>query len=180
MKGDNFDLLSWWNLNWGKYPILSQIAKDVLGMPISTVSSESAFSTGGRVIDKFRSSLIPKTVEALICTQNWLRSTPSDLQEMTIHGLQLQELMMNLEKLEIGTGLWSGPVFSGPSSCSGLGSTRSGGAFEVYSVTNSPTLSSSSDRRRLHSAHFSLSHFAPAAILTGIITFVLKRLIEDS
>nr|KAJ0212607.1 hypothetical protein LSAT_V11C400199540 [Lactuca sativa] len=102
MKGDNFDVLSWWNRNSGKYPILSKIAKDVLGMPISTVASESAFSTGGRVIDKFRSSLTPKTVEALICTQDWLRSTPSDLQETTIHGLQLQELMVNLEKLEIG------------------------------------------------------------------------------
>ncbi|CAH1438966.1 unnamed protein product [Lactuca virosa] len=103
MKGDNFYVLSWWNRNSGKYPILSQIAKDVLGMPISTVASESAFSTsGGRVIDKFRSSLTPKTAEALICTQDWLRSTPSDLQETTIHGLQLQELTVNLEKLEIG------------------------------------------------------------------------------
>ncbi|CAH1413061.1 unnamed protein product [Lactuca virosa] len=69
-KGDNFDVLSWWNLNSGKYPILSQIAKDVLGMSISTVASESAFSTGGRVIDKFRSSLTPKTAEALMCTQD--------------------------------------------------------------------------------------------------------------
>ncbi|CAH1435597.1 unnamed protein product [Lactuca virosa] len=40
--------------------------------------------------------------------------------------------------------------------------------------TNSPTPSSSSDRRCLHSAHFSFSHFAPAEILTGIITFILK------
>nr|KAJ0192475.1 hypothetical protein LSAT_V11C800450880 [Lactuca sativa] len=99
MKGDNFDVLSWWYRNSGKYPILSQIAKDILGMPISTVASESAFSTSGRVINKFRSSLTPKTAEALICTQDWLHSTPSDSQETTIHGLQLQELMVNLEKL---------------------------------------------------------------------------------
>ncbi|KAJ4797020.1 HAT dimerization [Rhynchospora pubera] len=44
-------------------------------MSVSTVPSESAFSTGGRILDPFRSSLSPKTVEALVCGQNWLRSS---------------------------------------------------------------------------------------------------------
>ncbi|KAH9792650.1 BED-type domain-containing protein [Citrus sinensis] len=70
-----FDILTWWKLNGPRYPILSQIAKDVLAIPVSTVASESAFSTGGRILDPFRSSLTHKTVESLICTQNWLRST---------------------------------------------------------------------------------------------------------
>ena len=43
------------------------------GSPISTVASESAFSTGGRILDEFRSSLTPFMVEALVCTQDWLR-----------------------------------------------------------------------------------------------------------
>lgn len=71
----NFDILSWWKLNGHRYPILSQIAKDVLAISVSTVASESAFSTGGRILDPFRSSLTSKTVESLMCTQNWLRST---------------------------------------------------------------------------------------------------------
>ncbi|XP_052620942.1 zinc finger BED domain-containing protein RICESLEEPER 4-like [Lactuca sativa] len=100
-KGGDFDVLSWWKLNSGKYPVLSKIAKHVLGMPISTVASESAFSTGGRVIDKFRSSLTPNTAKALICTQDWLRATSPDLQETPIHGLQLEELLVNLDNLEI-------------------------------------------------------------------------------
>ena len=29
---------------------------------------------GGRILDSFRTSLSPTTVEALICTQSWLRS----------------------------------------------------------------------------------------------------------
>ncbi|KAL0434809.1 UNVERIFIED_CONTAM: putative AC transposase [Sesamum radiatum] len=45
-------------------------------MPISTVASESAFSTGGRIIDDFRASLTPKMAQALICCQDWLRRAP--------------------------------------------------------------------------------------------------------
>ncbi|KAK3225636.1 hypothetical protein Dsin_005498 [Dipteronia sinensis] len=70
---ENFDLLNWWNVNSSKYKILSQIAKDVFAIPVSTVASESVFSTGGRVLDPFRSSLTPKMVEILVCLQNWLR-----------------------------------------------------------------------------------------------------------
>ncbi|KAF7124122.1 hypothetical protein RHSIM_Rhsim12G0116300 [Rhododendron simsii] len=71
----DFDILVWWKNNSNKYPILSKIALDVLAMPVSTVASESAFSTGGRVLDPFRSSLSPSIVETLVCTQNWLLST---------------------------------------------------------------------------------------------------------
>ena len=72
----NFDLLNWWRVNGkSKYPILEQIAKDVLAIPVSTIASESTFSTSGRVISPYRSSLSPKMVEGLICTQNWLRNT---------------------------------------------------------------------------------------------------------
>jgi len=69
-KKTEFDLLAWWKANITKYLILSKLAKDILAIPVSTVSSEQALSTGGRVIDSFRSSLTPKTVEALICAQN--------------------------------------------------------------------------------------------------------------
>ncbi|CAL2260675.1 unnamed protein product [Prunus armeniaca] len=68
-----FDILMWWKLNGPKYPVLAAIAKDVLSIQPSTVASESCFSTGGRVIDAFRSSLTPRSVEALICMQNWLK-----------------------------------------------------------------------------------------------------------
>ncbi|XP_020963271.1 uncharacterized protein LOC110264953 [Arachis ipaensis] len=81
----SFDILTWWKVssNNYKYPILSQIARDILTMPVSTVASESAFSTGGRVLNQYRSSLTPKIVEALICAQNWFRanSLPIDLEE---------------------------------------------------------------------------------------------------
>ncbi|GJY96786.1 zinc finger BED domain-containing protein RICESLEEPER 2-like protein [Tanacetum coccineum] len=74
---------------------------DVLAMPIFTVASESAFSTSGRVIDKFRSSLTPKTVEAFICTQDWLRSTPADVEDVQVNDQQLEDLVENLAKIEL-------------------------------------------------------------------------------
>jgi hypothetical protein len=74
----DFDILGWWKVNAIRYPILAEIARDVFAIPISTVASESSFSTGGRVLDCFRSSLSPLTVEALICTHNWLKNRLSD------------------------------------------------------------------------------------------------------
>nr|KAJ0212011.1 hypothetical protein LSAT_V11C400185890 [Lactuca sativa] len=66
-RAEDFQILGWWKSNSTKFPVLSEVAKLVLGMPISTVASESAFSTGGRVIDESRSSLTHVTAEALIC-----------------------------------------------------------------------------------------------------------------
>ncbi|CAA0836679.1 Unknown protein [Striga hermonthica] len=72
-EGD-WDILSWWKLNGSKYPNLQAVAKDVLAIQVSTVASEASFSTGKRVIDPHRSSLTPRSVEALICLQQWLKS----------------------------------------------------------------------------------------------------------
>jgi hypothetical protein len=74
----DFDNLGWWKVNGIKYPILAEIACDVLAIPIFTIASESVFSTGWRVLDCFRSSLSPLTTEALICTHNWLKNRLSD------------------------------------------------------------------------------------------------------
>ena len=64
------DILDWWKLNASNYPILSKMARDIPAIPISAVASESTCSTSGRIFDAFRSSLSPKTMEALVCSQN--------------------------------------------------------------------------------------------------------------
>ncbi|XP_072090486.1 zinc finger BED domain-containing protein RICESLEEPER 2-like [Arachis hypogaea] len=69
-----FDILRWWKLKSMKYYALAHMARDLLAIPVSTMSSKSAFSTSGRVLDQFRSSLSSSTVESLICSQNWLKT----------------------------------------------------------------------------------------------------------
>ena len=68
----DFDVLSWWKKNGIKYPTLQMIVRDIYAIPVSTVASESAFSTGGRMVSKHRSRLHPNTLEALMCAQSWL------------------------------------------------------------------------------------------------------------
>ena len=71
---ESFDILVWWWMNDNRYKIVFEMAKDVLAIQVSTVASESAFSTGCRILNLFRSSLSPKMVQALICAKNWLSS----------------------------------------------------------------------------------------------------------
>ncbi|KAJ9546989.1 hypothetical protein OSB04_019532 [Centaurea solstitialis] len=62
LNSAEFSVLDWWKKRSPYFPILSLLARDILAIPISTVASESTFSTEGRVLDSFRSSLNPTTV----------------------------------------------------------------------------------------------------------------------
>ena len=101
-EDESFDILAWWKVNASRFNILSKIARDVLAVPVSTVASESAFSTGGRVLDQFRSSLAPKMTEALICTQNWLRPSTFDFHDIDYDDDELQKC----EEIELGNNLY--------------------------------------------------------------------------
>ncbi|KAK4382900.1 putative AC transposase [Sesamum angolense] len=83
MHRDKFDILNLWKINTQRFPILLKMARDLLAVQDSTVTSKFTFSTGGRVLDAFRSLLSPKIVQALVCTQNWIRkdSKPISIEE---------------------------------------------------------------------------------------------------
>ena len=71
-RSENFGILAWWKSNGLKYPTLQRIARNILVISVTTVASEAAFSTNGRLLSPHRSKLHPKTVEAMMCAQNWL------------------------------------------------------------------------------------------------------------
>ncbi|KAH9751994.1 BED-type domain-containing protein [Citrus sinensis] len=96
-------------VNGSKYLILEKIARDVFAVLVSTVASESAFSTGRHVIDEYRSSLTPCMVEALICTENWLQAKlfanpvynlQEDIKEQIFH-MELQEVSADIGVMDI-------------------------------------------------------------------------------
>ena len=68
----DLDVLSWWKKNKNQFPSLSNMARDILSIPITTMASESCFSTGARILTKWRASLIPENAEALVTTRSWL------------------------------------------------------------------------------------------------------------
>ena len=50
------------------------MACDILAISITIMASEATFSAGSRVIDTYRASLAPETVQALLCRGDWCRN----------------------------------------------------------------------------------------------------------
>ena len=67
---DDFDLLLWWRDHKLTYQILSIMARDIISVPVSTVSSKSCFSLTGRIIEEQRRRLLLETVEMLACIKD--------------------------------------------------------------------------------------------------------------
>uniref|UniRef100_A0ACD5VJK4 Uncharacterized protein n=1 Tax=Avena sativa TaxID=4498 RepID=A0ACD5VJK4_AVESA len=75
---EKFNVLDWWKVAGTRYPTLRKVARDVFAIPVTTVASESAFSTSGRIINKHRSRLTSHMLEVLMCSQDWLRNKLKD------------------------------------------------------------------------------------------------------
>ena len=74
-----------------KYPGLSGMVRDVLAIQATSVASESEFSTSGRVVDDYRSSLGPKNVRILMLLKSWLdafaRNKSWEKKKPQLHGI---------------------------------------------------------------------------------------------
>ncbi|VAI45264.1 unnamed protein product [Triticum turgidum subsp. durum] len=60
------------------------MAKKFLTIPATSVSSESTFSTSGRILDDYRSSLSPNMLEALVCASSYIKGSKEHQLKTTI------------------------------------------------------------------------------------------------
>ena len=70
-NSEGFEILQWWQAHKLTCHVLSILARDVLIVPVSTVSSESAFSLSGRILEERRTSLTSEMVEILLTVKDW-------------------------------------------------------------------------------------------------------------
>lgn len=100
-----FDILDWWKVAGTRYPTLRRIERDIFAIPITTVASESAFSTSGRVLSEHRSRLTSQMLEAFMCSQDWIRNKYKGMvndegQPATFWSV-LQEVQEGLQELSL-------------------------------------------------------------------------------
>ncbi|GKE33074.1 zinc finger BED domain-containing protein RICESLEEPER 2 [Tanacetum coccineum] len=67
-----FDVLGFWKAKKNQFPILSRMAMDILSVQASSVASESAFSTSGRLLTIRRTRLTPESLEMCMCLKDHL------------------------------------------------------------------------------------------------------------
>ena len=93
-------MLRWSKENSDTFPILSRfygtyLQRDVLTVPVSTVSSEAAFSSSGRILDDRRMSLTSDMVEILTIVRDWEQAEERS-QESARNSEELTDLFTSL------------------------------------------------------------------------------------
>ncbi|ONK62370.1 uncharacterized protein A4U43_C07F3180 [Asparagus officinalis] len=74
MDDEDFSILIWWEKSADVYPVLSMMARDILAIPVSSVTSKSAFRAWRKLIDQYSKFVDSSMVETLICSQEWLHA----------------------------------------------------------------------------------------------------------
>ena len=154
------DILGWWKENSSRFPILANMARDILAIPISSVASEQAFSMSRKVITPNRASLKPKTIEALMCLQDWYRWKMSQ-SEGTIKRLLLFHINIIIAHITIDSFIV----------CFVEMSTTGGG----HSSSHADELSS--DSVCIHLCHFYLTYYLVLFTIYQLCTPLLSCLV---
>lgn len=68
---EDTDPLTWWKSNQLQFPTLSNMARDYLAIPATSVPSEEIFSLGKNLITDKRNRLAGKTIRVCLCLKSW-------------------------------------------------------------------------------------------------------------
>ncbi|GKV39212.1 hypothetical protein SLEP1_g47018 [Rubroshorea leprosula] len=90
-------ILKWWQNNSSKFPTMVKMARDFLAIPLSTIVSNSAFTTEVKKIVSSNSDQDLKIINAIICCQDWLASVKTLDNEKSDEKLR-KELRVRSEK----------------------------------------------------------------------------------
>ena len=94
---EDVQIMTWWKRNVRGYPTLAMMARDVFAVPVSTVPSESCFSSANKILSDKRSKLGVHVFERLVCLKDWI-----DAEERNQHR-DRQQSSSGVETEESGT-----------------------------------------------------------------------------
>ncbi|KAJ3454567.1 hypothetical protein MRS44_013167 [Fusarium solani] len=67
------DPIEWWMARQGQFPMVSQLALDILAIPAMATDCERSFSLAKLTLTSQRLSMTAETLEKLQCLKNWVR-----------------------------------------------------------------------------------------------------------
>ncbi|GJW83190.1 zinc finger BED domain-containing protein RICESLEEPER 2-like protein [Tanacetum coccineum] len=94
---ESYDVLGFWKTKENQFPVLSRMALDILSVQASSVASESAFSTSGRILSIRRTRLTAESLEMYASSDGSFDETTRDYKLSS--GAEDDETMMELEGL---------------------------------------------------------------------------------
>ncbi|KAJ4747750.1 Zinc finger BED domain-containing protein RICESLEEPER 1 [Rhynchospora pubera] len=74
LEDESIDILDYWKRHSSAYPTLAMMARDIFAVPVSTVPSESCFTSANRILSDRRSKLGPNVFERLVCLKDWIEA----------------------------------------------------------------------------------------------------------
>jgi hAT family C-terminal dimerisation region len=98
MKDDQIDILKYRKKNATSYPTLTMMARDVFAVSVSTIPSESCFSSANRILIDKRTKLGSKLFEQLMCNKDWI-----DAESHMQHDTTFEAATSVIETQESGT-----------------------------------------------------------------------------
>ncbi|GJZ45805.1 zinc finger BED domain-containing protein RICESLEEPER 2 [Tanacetum coccineum] len=126
------------------FPVLSRIAMDMLSVQATSVASESAFSTSGRVLSIRRTRLTPPSLEMCMCLKDHLDAqerkqnkstleTPVDFEEEILDAeVQSNEVIpLSDEEIALDAASSEGSMF-GPGSGGEEAEAEANYGYDVY------------------------------------------------